>query len=137
MQPDSLNLLGETEIDHVVRAFYRRVRADALLGPIFDNAIGDWDHHLGKLVDFWSSVMLGSGRYKGNPMAAHLRQATHMTPAAFNRWLQLWGETTDALLGATAAVALQEKAARIAESLGLGIAFHRNRGLPDGAADAA
>jgi len=137
MQPDSLNLLGETEIDHVVRAFYRRVRADALLGPIFDNAIGDWDHHLGKLVDFWSSVMLGSGRYKGNPMAVHLRQATHMAPAAFSRWLQLWGETTDALLGAAAAAALQEKAARIAESLGLGIAFHRDRGLTGEAADAA
>ena len=137
MQPDTLTPFGETEIDRVVRAFYRRVQADELLGPIFNNAIGDWDHHLGKLVDFWSSVMLGSGRYKGQPMAAHLRQATHMTPAAFGRWLQLWGETTDALLGAAAAAALQEKAARIAESLGLGIAFHRDRGLPGGAADTA
>jgi len=137
MQPDKLTAIGETEIDRVVRDFYRRVQADELLGPIFNNALGDWDHPLGKLVDFWCSAMLSSGRYKGNPLAAHLPQATHMTPAAFNRWLQLWGETTDALLGATAAVALQEKAARIAESLGLGIAFHRNRGLPGGAADAA
>jgi hemoglobin len=65
MPPDTLPPLGEAEIDRLVRAFYRRVRSDALLGPIFNNAIQDWDHHLGKLVDFWSSVMLGSGRYKG------------------------------------------------------------------------
>jgi hemoglobin len=137
MPPDTLTPLGETEIDHLVRAFYCRVRSDALLGPIFNNAIQDWDHHLGKLVDFWSSVMLGSGRYKGQPMAAHLRQATHMTPAAFERWLQLWAETTTARLRPAAAAALQEKAARIAESLGLGIAFHRERGLLGAAADAA
>jgi hemoglobin len=60
-----------------------------------------------------------------------------MTPVAFERWLQLWGETTDVLLAPAAAAALQEKAARIAESLGLGIAFHRERGLLGTAADAA
>jgi len=62
-------------------------------------------------------------------MAVHLRQEAHMTPEAFARWLQLWDETTADLLDPLAAQALQEKAARIAESLTLGIAFAKDRGI--------
>ena len=129
MQNDAVPTLTEQDLDRVVNAFYSRVRDDALLGPIFDGAIDDWGRHLGKLQAFWSSVMLGSGRYKGQPMLAHIEQAPHMTEPAFARWLALWGETTDELLPASQAAALQDKAARIAESLALGIDFHRDRGL--------
>jgi len=129
VQPDIPADISEEDLDRVVRAFYDRVRDDARLGPIFNNAIDDWEHHLRKLQAFWSSVMLWSGRYKGQPMAVHIGQAAHMTPAAFERWLQLWGETTDDLLEPAAAAALQDKASRIAESLSLGIAFHRDRGM--------
>jgi len=122
--------LSEDDLHRLVQTFYGRVRQDALLGPIFNGAIDDWDHHLGKLQAFWSSVMLGSGRYKGQPMAVHLRQEAHMTPEAFARWLQLWNETTADLLDPLAARALQEKAARIAESLTLGIAFAKDRDIP-------
>ena len=122
--------LSEDDLRRLVQTFYGRIRQDALLGPIFNGAIDDWDHHLGKLQAFWSSVMLGSGRYKGQPMAVHLRQEAHMTPEAFARWLQLWNETTTDLLDPLAARALQEKAARIAESLTLGIAFAKDRGIP-------
>jgi hemoglobin len=41
------------------------VRTDALLGPVFNRAIQDWDAHLDKLPAFWSSVTLMTGRYKG------------------------------------------------------------------------
>lgn len=118
--------LTEDDLQRVVDAFYAKVRQDALLGPVFNGAIEDWPHHLVKLQAFWSSVMLTSGRYKGNPMAAHLRHGAAMQPAAFARWLALWRETTDALLGGDRAAALQEKAGRIAESLTLGLNFQRN-----------
>ena len=65
--------ITEQDIERLVPEFYARVRADAVLGPIFDGAIEDWPHHLEKLKAFWSSVMLTSGRYKGQPMVAHLR----------------------------------------------------------------
>ena len=71
--------------------------------------------------------MLGSGRYKGQPMPAHVRHAARITPAAFTRWLELWGETTASLLAPEAATAMQERARRIAESLALGIQFHQAR----------
>ena len=129
MQSDAEPTLSEQDLERVVHAFYSRVRDDALLGPIFEGAIDDWGQHLGKLQAFWSSVMLGSGRYKGQPMVAHVHQEPHMTPHAFARWLTLWGETTSELLPPVQAAALQDKAARIAESLALGIAFHRDRGM--------
>lgn len=117
----------EEDIARLVPRFYARVRADEVLGPIFNRAIGDWPHHLGKLEAFWSSVMLTSGRYKGQPMVAHLRHAEHMTLENFSRWLALWTEVTEEVLGPEAAAAFQEKAGRIAESLQLGVQFHRQR----------
>lgn len=118
--------LNEAALAAVVTSFYARVRQDPLLAPIFNDAIEDWPGHMGKLAAFWSSVMLGTGRYKGQPMAAHLRHAGAITPAMFTRWLSLWTGTTDAMMAQPAATALQEKAARIAESLQLGIQFHQD-----------
>lgn len=119
--------ITEEDIARLVPAFYQRVRADEVLGPIFDSAIGDWPHHLEKLKAFWSSVMLTSGKYKGQPMVAHLRYKEHMTRENFGRWLTLWGETGEELLSAEAAAAFQEKAGRIAESLQLGVHHFSDR----------
>lgn len=113
----------ETDLERLIPAFYARVRADALIGPLFNQAIADWPHHLEKLMAFWSSVMLTSGRYKGSPMAAHLRHREAITPQMFERWLALWNATTSELLAPQAAAALQDKAARIAESLSLALFF--------------
>lgn len=115
--------INEAQLEELIPRFYERVRDDALIGPVFENAIGDWDDHLEKLVAFWSSVMLTSGRYKGNPMAAHLKQLRAITPPMFDRWLALWAEVTAELLPSAAAAALQAKAARIAESLKLALYF--------------
>src|SRR5882757_10022252 len=106
--------VDEAELSRLVARFYRRVRADKMLGPIFNQAVGDWPEHLEKLAAFWSSIMLTSGRYKGNPMAAHLKHLAWLTPELFERWLALWAETTTEIVP-QAAPQLQEKAARIAE----------------------
>ena len=83
-----------------------------------------------KLADFWSSVLLRSGRYKGNPVAAHLRQAGVITPAMFDRWLSLWSEVTFELLPPGAARAMQSRAGMIAESLKLALFFRLPSGSP-------
>ena len=122
--------ITEEDIARLVPRFYQRVRADEVLGPIFEGAIDDWPHHLEKLKAFWSSVMRTSGRYKGQPMVAHLRHQQHMTRDNFTRWLGLWRSTSEELLEPFKAVAFQEKADRIAESLQLGVEFHRERSQP-------
>ena len=119
--------ITEDDIACLVPAFYAKVREDALLGPIFNGAISDWSHHLEKLQAFWSSVLLTSGRYKGQPMVAHVRHEQHMSSQASTRWLTLWRETSNQLLAPEAAAAFQERAERIAESLHLGVQFYRER----------
>lgn len=104
-------------------AFYARIRADAVLGPIFNGAISEWPGHLDKLTAFWSSVMLTSGRYKGQPVPAHLKHRKAMTAANFERWLGLWREVTSEMMQPPAAAELQAKAERIAESLQLAVSF--------------
>lgn len=115
--------MTEEQLTQLVHRFYAKVRDDELLGPVFDHAISDWPHHLGKMVDFWSSVMLTSGRYKGNPMMMHLKHIARIRPEMFGRWLELWRETAREVLGETGAAAMIVKAERIAESLQLGMFF--------------
>ena len=120
---DDLSGIDEAGLERLVHAFYARVREDPRLGPIFNRAIADWPEHLGKLHAFWSSVMLTSGRYKGQPVPAHVRHRDQITPELFNHWLALWGETARELMTPAAAQALEAKAARIAESLQLAMFF--------------
>lgn len=115
--------ISEQNLIALVNEFYRRVRSDTLIGPIFEGAISDWPHHLEKLTAFWSSVMLRSGRYKGQPVPAHFGHRDTISPGMFERWLALWRQTTDELMSPPAAAALQAKAARIAESLSLALFF--------------
>lgn len=119
--------MDDNGLKSLVDAFYARVRADDALGPIFNDAIGDWPEHLEKLANFWSSVMLTTGRYKGQPVPAHMQHRDRITPALFERWLALWTQTTDELMDSQAAAALQAKARRIAESLQLAMFFRLDR----------
>ena len=113
----------EAELTLLVERFYSKVRTDEELGPVFDNAIEDWSDHLLRMSDFWSSVMLTSGRYKGNPMAAHLKHRETIRPPMFTRWLELWFETASQTLDEAGAADVMAKAERIAESLQLGMFF--------------
>ena len=113
----------EEQLARLVDAFYAKVRADEMLGSLFDDAVRDWPEHLGKLTAFWSSVMLTSGRYKGSPMAAHMRHAEAITPAMFDRWLALWATTAGENLSPDDAALIRVKAERIAESLKLSLFF--------------
>ena len=69
--PAHADLCSEDDIALLVHAFYARVRADPILGPIFDAGIDDWDTHLVKLVDFWSSALRHTRRFNGAPMPKH------------------------------------------------------------------
>ena len=113
---DRIEEVDEHDLARLVARFYATVRTDALIGPVFNDAIDDWPEHLEKLTAFWSSLMLTSGRYKGAPMAAHLKHRARLTPAMFERWLALWREATDAEMPPGIAIAMQAKAERIAQN---------------------
>ena len=120
--------IDEAMIDRLVRRFYAQVRDDAVLGPIFEARILDWEPHLQRMCAFWSSVALMTGRYHGQPMQVHLPlpvDARH-----FDRWLNLFEETAREVCPSAAADHFIERAQRIAESLELGIAA--SKGIPLG-----
>lgn len=119
--------VGVTEamIHDLVHAFYAKVRTDPALGQIFNRVIGDgWDDHLTKLCDFWSSVLLMTGRFKGAPMPAHIRIAD-IRPTHFARWLYLFRQTAEQLCPPQAAALFVAKSEMIGQSLQLGIAASR------------
>lgn len=123
---------GVTEdmIRAVVHAFYDKVRADPDLGPVFNRVIGDrWDAHLAKLCDFWSSVLLMSGRFRGSPMAAHAA-VDGIQPAHFVRWLQLFGQTAHEVCPPECAALFIARAEMIGQSLQMGIAALRDGPFP-------
>jgi hemoglobin len=115
--------IDEAMIERLVRSFYAHIREDAVLGPIFAARITDWEPHLKRMCAFWSSVVLLTGRYSGQPMRAHHPlpvDATH-----FDRWLALFEETARQVCPPAAADHFILRAKRIAESLELGIASSR------------
>jgi hemoglobin len=122
--------IDEQGLKRLVHLFYDRVREEEALAPVFDAAIADWSHHLEKMVDFWSSVMLTTGRYKGDPMQAHMRHGHRIPSEMFGRWLALWNQTTAEMMSPEVAAAMQAKAARIAQSLDLAIHFRLPKAEP-------
>ena len=112
--------ITEEMIERLVRSFYARVRTDAMLAPIFDARIKDWEPHLQQMCAFWSSVALMSGRYHGAPMPKHL--PLPVDAAHFDRWLELFEATAKEVCPPAAAEHFIERARRIAASLELGVA---------------
>lgn len=104
-------------ITELLAVFYGRVRKDPQLGPIFNDVVEDWTEHLARLEDFWSSLMLASGRYKGNPLVMHSLHSDRITPTMFDRWLEIWTATTNEMLPPEIAMIMQTKARRISARL--------------------
>ncbi len=107
--------LSEAVLTDLVHGFYGKIRVDPVLGPIFAARITDWGPHLEKMVDFWSSVALMTGRYHGAPVPKHA--GLPVTSAHFERWLELFRETADEVCSPEGAAYVIERAERIARSL--------------------
>ena len=112
--------LDEVMLAELVHRFYAKVRNDAVLGPIFAARITDWSPHLDRMVAFWSSVALMTGRYHGAPVPAH--RTLPIGAAHFDRWLALFGETAKEVLTTAGAAHVMERAQRIARSLTIAVA---------------
>lgn len=111
-------------VSALVDAFYGRIRADALLGPIFAERITDWDWHLDRMKRFWRSILHNSGEFSGNPMAKHLA-IPGLEERHFAHWLDLFYATLRELEGDPRATAeVGQRARMIADSLLTGIAMH-------------
>lgn len=118
-------IMAETGLDEdilraLIHTFYGRVRDDDMLGPIFAERITNWPPHLERMVAFWSSVALMTGRYHGRPVPAHT--PLPIKAAHFDRWLMLFRETAHEVCTPAGALHVIERAERIARSLHIAVA---------------
>ena len=121
--------IDELLIREMVDHFYERVRQDPLLGPVFEARLeGRWPNHLDKMVDFWTSALLRSGRYAGNPRATHAA-IPDISSLHFERWLELFEQTLADTFDATAAAVIHGRARAMARGLMHGI-HNQHPGLP-------
>ncbi|OED35710.1 hypothetical protein AB834_04385 [PVC group bacterium (ex Bugula neritina AB1)] len=121
---DKFDQITEENIKTLVDQFYNKVQKDKELGPIFEGAIGSgaktWEPHLNKMYAFWSSIMLTSGRYQGNPMQKHL-DLPSFDLALFNRWLELFFEVADELYVEEISLQYKQRSSAIAKRLSFAI----------------
>lgn len=125
--PDGLD---EVMIRAVVDRFYADARRDPVIGPVFNRIIPDeaWPHHLATIADFWSSMLLGTGRYAGRPMPRHMA-IPELSDAHFMRWLALFRRTVEDLCPPDIAALFIERSERIGNSFRMNIAMRRGQDI--------
>jgi len=112
LTPQSIALL--------VHEFYDQVRANPPLAAVFGPKLGDdWEPHLQRMVMFWSDVMLGTKTFQSNVFGKHMA-LSGVTPAHFQRWLDLFDATARRLFAPAVADEFLLVATRIAASLQYG-----------------
>src|ERR1700733_9262234 len=109
--PPLADTVTESSIALLIDRFYAAVRRDPVLAPVFEGAIGEeeWPEHMETMRRFWSSVMLTSGRYSGNPVAVH-RAVGGLERPMFARWLALFETTVRDLFAPVPAAEVVTKA---------------------------
>jgi hemoglobin len=95
------DISSREDIFQLVTAFYTKVRADDLLGPMFNLVIKDWDAHFELLTDFWETNLFFRKTYSGDPLKKHIEvdraAAGTISELHFGTWMNLWYETLDEL----------------------------------------
>ncbi len=93
--------VDEAELRQLVRVFYAQAMQDPLIGPVFNAAVADWEHHFDVVQNFWSRTLLGTTRYKGNPFAPHM--PLDLKPEFFDRWIAIFKTVANDVLQPEAA----------------------------------
>lgn len=107
-------------IDAQVAAFYARVRAHEVLGPVFARHVTDWPAHEAKIASFWRNAILHERGYQGRPQQVHM-QRPEVLGEHFPIWLDLFEKTAREVLSPPQADAWNALARRIGEGMRMGV----------------
>lgn len=111
------DLKTREDIEVLVNTFYKKIQSDETIGFFFnDVAKVDWAKHLPIMYDFWDSILLGTGAYKGNPMQKHfpINAIIPLEKHHFEHWLKVWKESVYELYSGENAETIINKATNIA-----------------------
>ena len=125
MEAIVMQALGEDGFAALTAAFYRRVRTDAIIGPMYPD--DDWEGSEKRLRDFLIFRFGGSDRYliqRGHPRLRMRHMPFSIGVAERDRWLELMDAAMDEVeLDATARPHLTAFFAQVAD-------FMRNQEEP-------
>lgn len=113
------------DIKLLVDTFYAKVRKDSIIGPIFNEKIGDkWAEHLERMYRFWQTILLEEHTYSGSPFPPH----KHLPVAKehFDRWMEIFTETLNNLFKGALAEEAKLRAKNMAEMFFYKIDYFRN-----------
>jgi len=111
---ETKDILTLEDIKRLVKAFYIEVRQDELLAPVFNDRIQDaWPQHLEKMYAFWQTVLLDEHTYLGSPFHPHANLPVNHSH--FQRWMELFNQTVDALFQGEKASEAKWRAEKMAE----------------------
>ena len=131
MTPTKSPLENREDIYLLVTSFYKKIRKDQALGPIFNSIIVDWEAHFVVLTDFWESQLLVRRKYLGNPIEVHQQVDSKMnntiTSEHFGLWLNLWFETLDELFTGELVWIAKNRAQKMSTMLFMKIYEHRTK----------
>ncbi len=129
-------IASREEVSLLVHTFYGKVRKDALLGPIFNGIINDWETHLELLTDFWETNLFFKRKYFGNPMHAHIevdkKVGGTINELHFGTWINLWHQTIDELFEGETAEVAKNRARNMGTFIHLNIFNARKPDAPSG-----
>lgn len=95
-EAEVMRMCGEAGIRQMVAAFYRRVRTDDLLGPMYPAE--DWEGSEERLADFMLFRLGASNRYmetRGHPKLRMRHLPFKIGVAERDRWLELMSAAMD------------------------------------------
>ena len=113
------------DIKLLVDTFYSQVQKDDFIGTIFNEKIGDrWPEHLEKMYRFWQTILLEVHSYSGSPFPPH--KQLPVAKEHFDRWMELFTQTTDSLFIGPLADEAKFRAKNMAEMFNYKIEYFRN-----------
>lgn len=125
------DIKSRNDVQELVHTFYAKIRKDAILGPIFNGIITDWEEHLSLLTDFWETQLFLKRKYFGNPIVAHQEVDDKMnqgvTAEHFGIWMNYWFATIDELFDGDTAWIAKNRARQMNTMLFMKIFEHRKQ----------
>lgn len=113
------------DIKLLVHTFYSKVQKDTFIGPIFNENIAHrWPEHLEKMYRFWQTILLEEHTYSGSPFPPH--KHLPIGKEHFERWMEIFMETTDSLFEGSLAEEAKLRAKNMAEMFNYKIDYFRN-----------
>lgn len=109
------DIQNKDDIRVFVDAFYTKIQADELLGPIFHSKIKEdqWPVHLEKMYAFWNTVLFGKAEYKGNPFSKHA--TLPVSSGHFDHWVSMLSSVIDENFQGTKADEVKWRASKMAQ----------------------